>query len=278
MVTSPSHTSVVFPVPQRVFITGALGGIGLPTVKLLRDLGSSVVACDLLDETTARAAHSEILEGVDYVACDITIGPDIDALISSWSDADLPPAVCSLAGMVTSSPMLEQSAQDMLAVFNLNFHAQVRLAQTVTKRWIETGTPGHFIFVSSWVQDVPWHGIGPYSPSKAALRSIARTFSREHAADAIRYNVLAPGIVATGMAQQQWDTEPDYQARAARAIPLGRLQPAESVAQSVAFLCSTWAQYMTGSTLLVDGGASLYPMDPHDVRQESDDFDDAGES
>lgn len=66
------------------------------------------------------------------------------------------------------------------------------------------------------------------------------------------------------MAAKQWREEPDYRARAARAIPLGRLQSPEEVAQGIAFLLSEKANYMTGSNLLIDGGASLYPMDPEE--------------
>jgi NAD(P)-dependent dehydrogenase (short-subunit alcohol dehydrogenase family) len=72
---------------------------------------------------------------------------------------------------------------------------------------------------------------------------------------------VAPGIVAVGMARKQWDTDPAYRARAARAIPLGYLQPPETLAHAFLFLCSNMAGYMTGSVLLTDGGCSLYPMD-----------------
>ena len=73
--------------------------------------------------------------------------------------------------------------------------------------------------------------------------------------------VYAPGIVGTGMAKKQWDTEPEYRRRAQKAIPVGVLQTPESVAAAFVFLASDAANYMTGATLLVDGGCSLYPMD-----------------
>ena len=250
--------------PSRVLVTGALGGIGLPTVRLLRDLGAHVVAVDLPTRAEATSRHPDDLSGVTYVECDITDERRVAAMIAAWTDDDLPEAVCSLAGAVISAPMVEQSSSDMRTVFDLNFHAQVGLAQLMTRRWLDAGVAGNFIFVSSWVQDVPWPGIGPYAASKAALRSIARTFALEHAPDGIRDNLVAPGIVATGMAKKQWDTELDYRRRAQRAIPLGRLQTPELVAQTIAFLCSDWAGYMTGSTVLSDGGASLYPVDPSD--------------
>ena len=63
------------------------------------------------------------------------------------------------------------------------------------------------------------------------------------------------------MAKKQWDTDPSYQRRARKAIPLGDLQSPDSVADAMLYLCSPLSDYMTGSVLLVDGGCSLYPMD-----------------
>jgi NAD(P)-dependent dehydrogenase (short-subunit alcohol dehydrogenase family) len=85
--------------------------------------------------------------------------------------------------------------------------------------------------------------------------------ARELAVKGIGVNSVAPGIVGVGMAKRQWDNEPDYKRRAGKAIPLGNLQTPESVADAMIFLCSNDSDYMTGATLLVDGGCSLFPMD-----------------
>jgi NAD(P)-dependent dehydrogenase (short-subunit alcohol dehydrogenase family) len=108
---------------------------------------------------------------------------------------------------------------------------------------------------------VPWPEIGPYNASKAAMRMLMRNFARELAPQKIRANAVAPGIVGVGLAKRQLDTDPEYRARALKAIPLGYMQSPESVAHAFLFLCSPLADYMTGSVLLVDGGCSLYPMD-----------------
>ncbi len=114
---------------------------------------------------------------------------------------------------------------------------------------------------SSWVQDTPWPDITPYNVTKSGIKMLMRGMARELAAKGIRVNSIAPGIVAVGMAKRQGDTEPDYRRRAEKAIPLGFMQPPESVADAFIFLCSPPSDYMTGATLMVDGGCSLYPMD-----------------
>ncbi len=91
---------------------------------------------------------------------------------------------------------------------------------------------------------------------------LARSMARELAAHRIRVNVIAPGIVFAGMARRQYETDPAYARRASVVVPLGELGTAEQVAQATAFLCSPEAAYMTGSVLLVDGGASLFQCEP----------------
>jgi NAD(P)-dependent dehydrogenase (short-subunit alcohol dehydrogenase family) len=93
------------------------------------------------------------------------------------------------------------------------------------------------------------------------MNQLMRSFARELADKHIRANCVAPGIVSVGMAKRQWDTDPSYQARAKKAIPLGQMQSLDSVTDAFLFMCSPASVYMTGSILTVDGGCSLYPMD-----------------
>ncbi len=171
-----------------------------------------------------------------------------------------PDTVCCHAGMVEAYPITEYPLTGFDHLMDINLRAAFIVAQTAARHWQAHGLPGHLIFTTSWVQEVPWPEITPYNVSKAGLRMLMRGFARE-LAPAIRANAIAPGIVGVGMAKRQWDTDPAYRSRAAKAIPLGYMQPPESVAHAFLFLCSGMASYMTGSVLLVDGGCSLYPMD-----------------
>jgi len=144
---------------------------------------------------------------------------------------------------------------------SINLKGAFLVAQAAARMMVQQGTKGKIVFTSSWVQDVPWPEITLYSVSKSGMNMLMRGMARELASEGIRVNAAAPGIVAVGMAKRQWDTEPDYRRRAQKAIPLGFMQPPESVADAFVFLSSDASNYMTGATLLVDGGCSLYPMD-----------------
>ena len=123
---------------------------------------------------------------------------------------------------------------------------------------VERGRPGLVLFTGSWVGEIPWPEIAAYSVTKAGVRMLARSMARELSPNGIRVNVVAPGIVFAGMARRQYETDPSYARRASVVVPLGELGTAEQIAKATAFLCSPDAAYMTGSVLLVDGGASLF--------------------
>jgi NAD(P)-dependent dehydrogenase (short-subunit alcohol dehydrogenase family) len=220
---------------------------------------------DIIDSATAeeRFASAEInSESVVYVRGDLTKSDDVTRLVQTARDRNGPMhiALCHV-GMAGNSPLLEVTEQDWDRMMAVNTKTAFLLGQAASRSMIEDNIAGHLIFTVSWVADVPWPDIGPYRASKAAMKELARSFARELADKGIRANAMAPGIVGAGMAKVQWDTDPSYQARAKKAIPLGTLQTVDSVADAFLFLCSPAADYMTGSVLLVDGGCSLYPMD-----------------
>ena len=96
---------------------------------------------------------------------------------------------------------------------------------------------------------------------KAGLKMLAKIVGQELASKGITANVLAPGIVMAGLSARIYEADPTFRSRVAQAIPLGEMQSAESVAGAFYFLCSADSDYMTGATLLVDGGASLVRRD-----------------
>jgi NAD(P)-dependent dehydrogenase (short-subunit alcohol dehydrogenase family) len=246
---------------RRVLLTGGAGAIGSVAARALADAGALVLVNDILDPEQACRQIDD--DRVQYVKSDGSSAAGAADLVAAARDTlGIPTDVILLAGIVRPGHIVDQTEPDVVDTYRVNVIAPLLTAQAFVRQWRAHSAPGNLVFISSWVQDVPWPGIAPYASSKAAVRAIARSFAREFATEGIRANVLAPGIVEAGMAKEQWDNDPQYRARATRAIPLGALQAPQSVADALVFLCSPMSAYMTGATLLVDGGASLYPMDP----------------
>ncbi len=250
---------------RHIVISGGCGAIGLGIVKKLMSHGANLTVNDILSDqqATDRLRQKGIdVSKINYVKADLTDTHETDRLVDTARErfGVIHVALCHI-GMVIPKPLLEYKVEEWDETMAVNVRTAFLLGSAASRSMLEDGIQGQLIFTTSWVADVPWPEIGPYNASKAAMKQLMRSFARELADQGIRANAVAPGIVSVGLAKQQWDTDPIYRTRAQKAIPLGVMQPLDSVADAFLFLCSTAADYMTGTVLLVDGGCSLYPMD-----------------
>jgi NAD(P)-dependent dehydrogenase (short-subunit alcohol dehydrogenase family) len=233
-----------------IAVTGAAGDIGFAMTKELSARGASVTAIDRVP------APDRIVElGCAYVEADVTDREAIEAALAAIDPLDI---AIGNAGIVEAAPFLQVTAEEWQAHLDVNLTGCFNVGQAAARLMVERGRPGLVLFTGSWVGEIPWPEISAYSVSKAGVRMLARSMARELAPHGIRVNVVAPGIVFAGMARRQYETDPAYARRASVVVPLGELGTAEQVAKATAFLCSPDAAYMTGSVLLVDGGASLF--------------------
>jgi NAD(P)-dependent dehydrogenase (short-subunit alcohol dehydrogenase family) len=238
-----------------VAITGGAGDIGS---AIAADLGARGARVSLLDRTPLAEVTGR-LEGLGlgpahYHQVDVRQGAEVAAALGAIRPLDV---VFANAGVGESAPFLEIGAEQWRLHVDTNLTGAFNTAQAAARLMVERGTGGRIVFTGSWIQEVPWPEVAAYSASKAGVRMLARSMALELARHRILVNVLAPGIVNAGTARRQLENEPQYARRAARAIPLGQLQSVEQVARAAAFLCTSGADYMTGTTLLVDGGASI---------------------
>jgi NAD(P)-dependent dehydrogenase (short-subunit alcohol dehydrogenase family) len=240
-----------------VAITGAAGDLGYAMSLELAARGADVTMIDRVggDEAAERIGAVGRVGRCSYLQADVTDRPAIEAALRAVDPLDV---AIGNAGIVESAPFLEVTPEQWQAHLDINLTGCFNVGQVAARVMVERDRPGLVLFTGSWVGEIPWPEIGPYCVSKAGVRMLARSMARELAAHKIRVNVVAPGIVHAGMARRQYETDPAYARRASVVIPLGEMGTAEQVAQSVAFLCSPEASYMTGSVLLVDGGASLF--------------------
>lgn len=245
-----------------VVISGGCGDIAQATARRLIHEGARVVVLDV----AAREAISSGLaqaSAFSYLYCDVT---DRDSVESALQEAvklhGRLDVVIANAGMVANAPFLEIDPEALKKTMNVNFFGAFHLAQLAARIMVgqspsSRGLRGKLLFTGSWVQDMPFPDGTSYISSKAAVKMMAMVMAQELASHGVLVNLVAPGIVYAGLSKKLHDADPTFRTRVAEAIPLNEMQSAESVADAFTFLCSSDSDYMTGSSLLVDGGASL---------------------
>jgi NAD(P)-dependent dehydrogenase (short-subunit alcohol dehydrogenase family) len=240
-----------------VAVTGAAGDLGSAMARELASRGAHVTMLDRVPQADAaeRIASVDAAGSCSYRQVDVTDRAGVDEALAGIEPLDV---AIGNAGIVDAARFLEVSQAQWQAHLDVNVTGCFNVGQAAARLMVERGTRGQIIFTGSWVGEIPWPEISAYSVSKAGVRMLARSMARELAGNGIRVNVVAPGIVMAGMARRQYETDPDYARRASVVIPLGEFGTPEQVAKATAFLCSPDADYMTGSVLLVDGGASLF--------------------
>lgn len=243
---------------RTVLITGGCGDIGRATALLCAQEGAALVAVvDLPEALTAQPLGDA--PGIVRYACDVADQRAVAALFANVEQAHgLPDVVIANAGIVESAPALEVTARIWQQTLDVNLNGAFYVAQEAARALVRQGRGGVLLFTGSWVGEVPSRQIMPYCVSKAGLQMLARCLALELAPYGIRANVVAPGVLDAGVSARIFRQFPERRAPFEALVPLGTLGTAEQVAEALAFLASDAAAYVTGTTLVVDGGASLF--------------------
>jgi NAD(P)-dependent dehydrogenase (short-subunit alcohol dehydrogenase family) len=248
---------------QVALVTGAAGDLGRAIAVALAGAGARLVLTDRRPNADARPVLDAVAaaggQPARYVQADVADRPAVDALVAGIdADEGRLDIVVSNAGIVDSAPFLDVTLAQWQAHLDANLTGCFHVGQAAARLMVARGTPGTILFTGSWVQDVPWPEISAYCASKGGLKMLARCMARELARHGIRVNIVAPGIVNAGLAGRQLREEPQYAARVRHVIPLGAPGTPEQVAQAMLYLAAPTGAYITGTTLLIDGGCSLF--------------------
>ena len=234
-----------------VLVTGGAKGIGLACARAFADAGDQVaITYRTSPPTEAEAA------GLLCVACDITDSAQVDAAFTMVEEAFGPVEVLVANAGITNDMLVLRMDEDAFAsVVDTNLTGGFRLARRAVQKMMRARF-GRIIFISSVVASTGQAGQANYSASKAGLVGLARSLAREFASRHITVNVVAPGPITTDMTAALSD---DRQALITEAVPLGRFGTPEEVAETVRFLASDSAGYITGAIVPVDGGLGMGP-------------------
>ncbi len=239
-------------------VTGGSSGIGRGISLKFASHGSDVVVADVREEPKeeGRPTHVEIEEDTDasatFVHCDVTSDDELEAAMDAAEEFGGVDIMVNNAGIWHPEDFLEVSRADYRQLIDINLTGTYFGAQAAAKRMVERDG-GSIINISS-IDGIFGNGDWPtYSASKGAVTTLTYSLSHALAGRGIRVNAIHPGGIATEIAG---DFEQDAEQTEAflQAVPMGRYGRPEDVAGAATFLASDLASYVTGESLVVDGG------------------------
>jgi NAD(P)-dependent dehydrogenase (short-subunit alcohol dehydrogenase family) len=233
-------------------ITGGNSGIGLATAKRLKEEGATVVISGR-DRKTLNATATEF--GFTAIRADVARLPEIEKMYrEAVEEVGKIDVLFANAGIYKASSLAETTEDFFDETVDINFKG---LFFTVQKALPFLNDGAAIILNSSTVTSKGWAGIAVYSATKAAVRSLARSFSAELLPRGIRVNTVSPGATFTPIFGRLGLSAAELDATAAgllKMVPIGRFASAEDIAAGVAYLGSSDAAYVVGGELTIDGG------------------------
>ena len=239
---------------ETALITGAAGGIGSTLCALFAELGATVIACDR-DATALRVLTDGAAHRLHIMVADVTdAGAVAASLQPAIAAAGAPTILVNNAGYTTAGRLQDCSLEDWRQEIDGNLTGAYIMVEAVRGHMMAAGG-GTIVNVGS-VNGLSALGNPAYSAAKAGLESYTKALATEFGRHNIRANLVCPGTVRTPTWDARVRKNPQVFDRLRKWYPLGRIAEPIDVARAVAFLASGAASFITGATLVVDGGLS----------------------
>lgn len=257
---------------KNVLVTGGSSGIGQAIAVRFGQEGANVAINYRKGEAEAEATHAQIHAAIEaccrqidaagarhmLIQADVAHEDEIRAMVATTvRDLGGLDILINNAGIQIAADSHELTAEQYDRVMGVNARGAFLAAREAIGHFLAAGKPGVIINVSSVHQIIPKPRFLSYAMSKGAMQNLTRSLALEYAGRGIRVNGVGPGATVTPI-NRAWINDPEKREQVARHIPLGRAGTSEEMAAVTVFLCSEEAAYITGQTLFVDGGLTLY--------------------
>ena len=247
---------------KTALVTGGGRGLGQYMAQALSDAGASVVLCSRKKEACEEVRQEIEARGGKAIAlaCDVTDPEQVEAVVKETVDAfggvDV---LVNNSGATWGAPTLEMPLDAFDKVVGVNVRGTFLMSQAVLRRMVEKGEGGAIVNIASVAGLVGGHPdymqtIG-YNSSKGAVISMTRDLATSFARDGIRVNAIAPGWFPTKMSQGLIS---EHEEKMLEGIPMGRFGKPEDIRGLVLLLASPAGAYITGQTIVVDGGHTAW--------------------
>ncbi len=256
---------------QVAIVTGASSGIGAGTALELAKAGAVVIvnypfagskdAADVIvSEIRADGGNAQSYQ------CDVSKEPEVEKMfadtVTQWGTVDI---LINNAGIQKDAPFTSMSLEAWNQVLAVNLNGQFLCAREAIKEFLRRGVhpersvaAGKIICMSSVHEVIPWSGHANYAASKGGIMMMMKTIAQEFAGKKVRVNSIAPGAIKTPLNHAAWET-PEALQSLMNLIPYKRIGDVSDIGKAAVWLASDDSDYVTGATLFVDGGMTLYP-------------------
>jgi glucose 1-dehydrogenase len=254
---------------KNVLVTGGTSGIGQAiavrfaeyganiAINYLRQPGEATETAEQVHACTARVQREGVRDVL--VQGDVSMEEDVVAMVGhAVAELGGVDVLINNAGIQVSRPSEELSSKDFDKVLAVNLRGAFLCARETIRHLLEAEKPGVIINVSSVHQLIPKPDYLGYSVSKGGMQNLTRTLALEYAARGIRVNGIGPGATITPI-NSAWIDDPVKKEQVESHIPMARAGTADEMGGVACFLASDDAAYITGQTIFVDGGLTLFP-------------------
>lgn len=254
---------------QRALVTGGNSGIGAAVAIGLAKAGARVVVNYVSSEERANRVVDTIkADGGEAMAIHADVSKEdqvqtmFKQMIDIWGSIDI---LVANAGLQRDANFLDMTLEQWQFVMDVNLTGQFLCCREASREFVRRGVEpelscaaGKIICMSSVHEVIPWAGHVNYATSKGGVNMMMQSIAQEMAEKKIRVNSISPGAIKTPINTSAWNT-PEAEADLLKLIPYQRVGEVKDIARAAVWLASDESDYVTGTSLFIDGGMTLFP-------------------